>query len=385
LKKEASAMKIFLLLVFWALWFLAFSTRTLFSPLLPVIEDELVISHTLAGSLFTFLSFGYTITLFISGFLCLRIGYKRTIVVGFGILILSFFLLNFTTSYSDLVLILFFIGLGAGMYVPSATPLITETFSRRHWGKAIAFHESAAAFSVLCIPLLVAVSLPFFQWRTLFVILSGVCLVVVLIFSAITPEPCVQEQTKARLSHIILRRDFWVMTILWSFASMASNGVYSVTPLFLVKEKGMDMAQANTIFGYSRIGVLLVTVLMGFLLDRYGVKKILLFVIVTTGLSTAGVAIADNYSLLVMMLFFQATLSGAFFPVGIVTMSVLTTTQERGIFAGGALAIGTMLGLGITPLALGAVADIWSFRVGILVLGILVTFCSFSLKGLRRI
>jgi MFS family permease len=146
----------------------------------------------------------------------------------------------------------------------------------------------------------------------------------------------------------------------------------------------MEVALANAIFGYSRIGVLFVTFLMGFLLDRYGVKKILLFIIVTTGLSTAGLAIADNYTLLVTMLFFQATLSGAFFPVGIVTMSVLTTTQERGIFAGGALAIGTMLGLGITPLALGAVADIWSFRVGILVLGILVTFCSFSLKGLRQ-
>ena len=378
-------MKIFLLFVFWALWFLAFSTRTLFSPLLPVIEDELAISHTLAGSLFTFLSFGYTITLFISGLLCLRIGYKRTIVVGFAILILSFFLLNYATNYFSLILILFFIGLGAGVYVPSVTPLITETFSRRHWGKVIAFHESAAAFSVLCIPLLVSISLRFFQWRTLFVILSGVCLVVVLIFSAITPEPRVQEQTKARLSHIILRRDFWVMTILWTFASMASNGVYSVTPLFLVKEKGMDMALANEIFGYSRIGVLFVTVLMGFLLDRYGVKKILLFVIVTTGLSTAGVAIADNDTLLVTMLFFQATLSGAFFPVGIVTMSVLTTTQERSIFAGGALAIGTMFGLGITPLALGAVADIWSFRVGILVVGILVTLCSFSLKGLRQI
>jgi predicted MFS family arabinose efflux permease len=38
-------MKFFPLFVFWCLWFLNFSTRTIFSPILPLIEDSLQISH----------------------------------------------------------------------------------------------------------------------------------------------------------------------------------------------------------------------------------------------------------------------------------------------------------------------------------------------------
>lgn len=71
-------MKILLLLLFWSLWFLNFSTRTVISPLLPIIEDELTITHALAGSIFSFLSVGYTIALLLSGFLSPRVGYKRS-------------------------------------------------------------------------------------------------------------------------------------------------------------------------------------------------------------------------------------------------------------------------------------------------------------------
>lgn len=45
-------MNILFLLLFWSLWFLNFSTRTVLSPLLPIFEKELQISHALAGSIF---------------------------------------------------------------------------------------------------------------------------------------------------------------------------------------------------------------------------------------------------------------------------------------------------------------------------------------------
>jgi len=59
-------MKFFILLLFWSMWFVNFSCRTIIAPLMPVIEDELFISHALAGSIFTFLSAGYTVSLLLS-------------------------------------------------------------------------------------------------------------------------------------------------------------------------------------------------------------------------------------------------------------------------------------------------------------------------------
>ena len=75
---------IFTLILFWSLWVLIFSCRIIISPLLPVIEDELTISHALAGGLFFFLSLGYATAVLLSGLLSVRIGHKRTIALGFA-------------------------------------------------------------------------------------------------------------------------------------------------------------------------------------------------------------------------------------------------------------------------------------------------------------
>jgi len=378
-------MKISLLLLFWGLWFLNFSTRTVISPLLPIIEDELAISHALAGSIFSFLSVGYTITLLLSGLLSRRIGYKWSIVLGFAILMTAVFCLKYATTYPSFAAVSLFIGLGAGIYLPSAIPILTATFGSDNWGKVIAFHETAPSFSILFIPILTAVALRFFHWSDLFVILSMACLIVLISFWVSSPDTRPQKEKRARFSRILGRRDFWIMAMLWIFASSNSLGLYNVIPLFLVKEKGMYLEMANTIFGFSRVGGFLVVILAGFLVDRYGAKKILFLMLLATGLSTMGLALAQTVPLLVAMLILQATVCVGFFPVALVAISKLTNLNERSTFTGTSVAFGVVVGLGITPFVLGAVADAWSFQTGFLVLGVLTTLSSMLLRDLGEI
>lgn len=378
-------MKISLLLLFWGLWFLNFSTRTVISPLLPIIEDELAISHALAGSIFSFLSAGYTITLILSGLLSRRIGYKRSIVLGFAILMTAVFCLKYATTYPSFAAVSLFIGIGAGIYLPSAIPILTAIFGSDNWGKVIAFHETAPSFSILFIPILTAVALRFFHWSDLFVILSMACLIVLISFWVFSPDTRPQKEKRARFSRILGRRDFWIMAMLWIFASSNSLGLYNVIPLFLVKEKGMYLEMANTIFGFSRVGGFLVVILAGFLVDRYGAKKILFLMLLATGLSTMGLSLAQTVPLLVAMLILQATVCVGFFPVALVAISKLTNLNERGTFTGTSVAFGVVGGLGVTPFVLGAVADAWSFQTGFLVLGVLTTLSSMLLRDLGEI
>ena len=378
-------MKIFFLLLFWSLWYVNFSARTVISPLLPIIEDEFALRHAVAGSIFSFLSVGYTITLLLSGALSPRIGYKRTIALGFLILMMSLFFLRYATTYTSLAVAFLFIGLGAGIYLPSAIPLITEVFDREHWGKAIAFHETGASFSVFSIPLLTAIALRFLNWRNIFFVLSAACLIVCVFFCIFSPDPSPQKEEKTGFSGVLRRRDFWIMAILWVFAASCALGLYSVIPLFLVKENGMHLETANTIFGFSRIGGFIVAIITGFLVDRYGAKRILFLVILLTGLSTMNLALAQTIPLLVVMLFVQATIYPAFFPVALVAISRLTASNERSIFAGTTMAIGVIIGIGLTPVILGAVADVWNFRVGIFSLGAFTAISCISLKGIRGI
>ena len=44
----------------WFLWFTNFITRIVFAPILPLIEDEFMINHAQASSIFIFLSAGYS-------------------------------------------------------------------------------------------------------------------------------------------------------------------------------------------------------------------------------------------------------------------------------------------------------------------------------------
>ena len=378
-------MKIFFVLLFWSLWYVNFSTRTIISPILPIIEDEFAISHAVAGSIFSFLSLGYTITLLLSGVLSPRIGYKRSIALGFLILMTSLFFLRYSTTYVSFAAASLFIGLGAGIYLPSAIPLITAVFERKNWGKAIAFQETAASFSIFSIPLLTAIALRFLNWRTLFFILSAASLIVCTFFCIFSPDPRPHREKVVRFSRVLRRKSFRIMATLWIFAASCALGLYNVIPLFLVKENGMNLETANTVFGFSRIGGFFVAILAGFLVDRYGAKKILFLVMLATGISTMSLALAKTIFFLVAMLFVQATVYPAFFPVALVAISKLTDFNERSIFTGTTIAIGMTVGVGLTPVFLGAVADVWNFKVGIFSLGALTTFSCISLRGIRGI
>ncbi len=378
-------MKMLPLFLFWGLWYLNFSSRAVLSPLMPIIEDEFAITHALAGSIFTFLSIGFTITLLLTALVAARIGYKKCIALGFLISAVSLFSLKCVATFTSLALAAFFLGLGAGFYIPSAIPLLTEIFEPKNWGKAISLHDTGATFSVLSIPVLTAIAVRFLHWRTLLVILGASCLVLLVIFWVFSPDPHPQREKQIQFTRVLRRRDLWIIAVPWFFATANSLGLYNLIPLFLVKEKGIDLGLANTIFGLSRIGGLIASVLVGFLVDRFGAKRIILAVLLTTALSTVGIAVSPIFPLLIVMLAIQATVSAGFFPAAFVAISKLTDLNERGIFTGITTAFGVVFGLGLTPAILGATADSWGFQPGILVLGVLTVFSCGLIRGLGRI
>ncbi len=378
-------MKIFLLFLFWTLWFLNFSTRTIITPIMPLIEDDFGISHALAGGLFFSFYIGQTIAVFSSGFVSLRIGYKRCILFCSLLVMFSFLALRFAGTYHLFVGVLFFLGIGAGFYLPCAIPLITSIFERDNWGKAISFHETATGFSILIIPLITVFALRFFHWRSLFVLACGACFIAIVFFFVFSPDSRPEKENRAQLSGILQRKDFWIITILWTLCGAATMGIYNIIPLYLVKERGIQMELANSIFGLSRIGSFVSMILIGFVIDRFNLKQILLFLVLATGITTIGLSLAHSFWLLVVTLFAQATFTIVFFPAGIVAISKITDPSERSLLSGIMMGIGGILGPGLSPLILGAVADVWNFQIGIFMVGLLCTLSCLLFKALQEI
>lgn len=377
-------MKLLPLFIFWCLWFLNFSTRAVFSPILPLIEDSLSISHGKAGGLFTSLAIGFSLTLFITGRFASDWGYKRMVVIGFIGIALFIFGLQRAESYLAFHILFFVLGVCSGTYLPCILPIITQTYEPRHWSKAIGLHETAPSLSIFSIPILVTLALHYFHWKSLLLILGIVPLLFLIPFWKVSVEPK-HEKFYERSPYIDLfrNRTVWIIGLLWIFSAASSLGIYSILPLYLIKERGMDFGFANTLLGISRAAGVIVPVTIGFLTDRYGFKVLLKWSIFATGLSTIGLALSSTLLLILVTLILQALLCLAFFPVALIAISKLTPISERSMYVGFIIAIGVIFGTGGGPFILGLVADHMSFKVGIFGLGVLTALSSLMVRFLK--
>lgn len=367
-------MKLSRLFLFWSLWYLAFSSRSIISPLLPLIEEALAISHASAGGLYMFMAAGATLAVGLAGFMALKVGYKQLIIMSFFLLAASTAGLTLARDYQAFAVLLFLMGFAGGVYLPCAVPVITTSFERRDWGKALAFHETAAGFSLLSIPYIIAFLLGLIHWRHIFWMAGVVILLAILLFWGRAPAPKAVEKKKDHASHVFKRPEFWIIATLWVSCGIASVGVYNIIPLYLVSEKAMILEQANRIFSLSRVGGFIGQICIGFFLDRYPTKRILFILVTASGIFTIGLALVQSHWLLVVMLFLQASFCVVFFPVGIMAISKLTTVEERGVFTGAIMSISGMMSIGVAPLVLGAIADARSFTLGLFLVG-LMTLC----------
>ena len=378
-------MRLLPLLVFWCLWFLNFSTRAAFAPILPLIEDYLSLSHGKAGGLFFSLSIGYGLSVLVVGRFAHILGYKRLVVAGFIGTCLVFVGIQWAGDYLTFHILFFLLGIATGPYLPSIIPIITETYDYRHWGKAIGFHDSAASLSFFAIPILVAFGLRFLSWQQLLLILGIASLLFPIYFWKVSVEPKKEMPwSEGHYVDLFKKKKIWIMGLLWVFSAGSCLGIYSVLPLYLIKERGIELHFANTLFGVSRFAGVFVSILIGFLTDRYGYRKMLTASLLATGLSTICLSAASTLPLILITLLLQATFSLGFFPVGLVAISKFTSLSERSMATGVILSIGVIFGMGGTPFVLGTIADHFSFKVGILWLGVLTTLSSFAVRFLEE-
>ncbi len=350
-----------------------------------MIKDSLSITHAEAGGFFSSLSLGFALSMLVSGRFASNLGYKKTIVVGYiGIGIVMLWI-RFTENYHIFHLLFFLLGISTGTYIPSIIPILTEIYESRHWGKVIGIHDSAASFSIFSIPIIIAFGLKFLSWRNILLILGVICLVLPIFFWKVSVEPNKEySQSRTRYIDILKNRLVWIMGILSIMASGSSIGLYSILPLYLIEERGIEFGYANMLFGISRIGGFFISIISGFLTDHFGYRTMIFLSLFLAGLSTLLLSFASNLVFIMITLILQATFSIAYFPAAFSAISKLTSISERSTVTGLVFSIGVIFGMGLTPLILGLVADHFSFQKGIFWLGVIITSLSFLGKILAE-
>jgi MFS family permease len=373
------------LLFLWFLWFTNFSLRVVFSPILPIIEDEFMVKHAWASSIFIFLSIGYSLAMIVSGLFSGKFGYKKTIIFSLTLLSLVAFLIPLVQKFFLLFLFAFLLGFSVGLYLPSAISLITEYYAEKNWGKAIAIHDTGASSAIFAIPFVALGLLCFVPWRGIFMVFAIVFLVCLVIFCFAGTEVKIVNPPKTMLKQIVRIPSLWLMAIIWFFGAGANLGIYSVIPLYLTKELHLNISYANTILGLSRLGSVGVAIACGFFIDRFNLRKFMFFVLLITGIFTVLLGLI-SVKYIGIILFLQASFVTGFFPVGLVAIAKIFSREMRSMATGIILAISMAFGGGLIPYLLGISGDLHSFRSGITILGILVAMASavsFRLKELE--
>ena len=333
------------LLLLTSIFFINFISRIVLAPLMPQVKADLALSHAEAGSLFLLISLGYFTTLLASGFISSRLTHRKTIMlssisVGFALLVTSI-----STDVWSMRLGLILLGMAAGPYMPSGMATLTTLFHFRHWGKALAIHELAPNISFVLAPLVAEVVLYWFSWRTVFMVLGLAAILLTIVFARFGRGGDFRGDAfkYSSLRLILSNPAFWIMVVLFGLGVSSTLGIYTMLPLYLVTDHGLNRNWANTLISLSRV---------------------------------AGVGMASQ-SWVGIAVFLQPIMAVCFFPAGLAALSMVSSAGERNLTVSLTIPIAFLMGGGVMPAMIGFIGDIHSFGWGIATVGCLIMTGSF--------
>ncbi len=353
------------------IFFLTFIARVMFSPLMPRIEAEMNIGHGQAGSLFLIMSLGYFIALTCSGFISARIYHRRTIVVsacGAGI---GLMLTAFSHELWQLHLSVFLLGIAAGVYLPSGITTLTSMTDPRNWGKAVSIHEIAPNLAFVAAPVIAEIFLIHFTWRSMPAAIGTIAILLGVLFAFFGKGgdfPGNPPNVSAVRS-LAANRSFWIMVLLFGLAISSTMGIYTMLPLYLVKEIEIQRNFANSLVAFSRLPGLGMALMAGWAADRFGPRRTIALMLGLTGITTILLGACSHPVLATGLVILQAALSTGYFPAGFAVLSAIAPPDLRNVAVSLTIPIAFVYGGGIVPTIIGMTGDAGSFAAGIMLIG----------------
>jgi NNP family nitrate/nitrite transporter-like MFS transporter len=362
-----------ILLLVFVLFFL-FTARIIYSPLLLDIEESLGLGHAQAATFFLFITIGYAGMMIFSGFVAAAIGHRNTILLAVLFAILGLIALSLSSTLWQMRASLILVGVGTGLYFPSGIPTLTALVDDRDEGKALAIHEVGPNLGFVLAPIGAVFALRFLSWQAVLFAVACIGAAAGILFSIFARGGRFRGKpphlANARL--ILSKSSFWITAALFALGAGAAVGVFSMTPTYLVTERGMNPELVNTLVSLSRLSCLGIIFVAGYLVDRFGARRIITTVMLTAGLATAAMSLAYR-PFLIAAVFLQPVIIACFFPAGFTVISRIAPREMHNLTISFMSPIGYAVGSGLVPLFLGFLGDRLSFSFGFLIYGALMS------------
>ncbi|TVQ20635.1 MAG: MFS transporter [Spirochaetaceae bacterium] len=362
--------------------FFSIFPRLLLGPLLLRIADSFDIGYDQASSLFVLASAGFVVGLFASGYVSSRLTHRRTIVLAIASTAAMMIALSLVRNLPAFHAIVVVLGVASGLYPGSGIASVTALTPDLHRGKALAVHESGPNLAFLAAPIFVALLAPTFGWRGVLLVTGSLGLVAAAVFALYgraSPERG-QPPRFEYLAQFVGNPTFWVVSTFFVVAAACAMGVFSVLPTYLIVDHALDEQLVNTLIGLSRISGFFAILLAGSLVDRFGFHLVVAIVLSVTGAVTVLIGTAGG-PLLLIAVFVQPMIVGAFFPVGLRALTDAVPASARSLAVALAIPMANLVGSGVTPRLLIVAGAAGRFSLGFVVLGA-ITVASLALLRL---
>ena len=274
-------------LIVFSLWLLVFSASSqimIISPILPQIGEQLDIADTLLGTLITAYSLMVGLFAIISGPISDRMGRRRILLMGAGIMTLALICHYLVVDYITFLAVRVFAGMAGGILSGAAVSYIGDYFPYHRRGWAVGWVMSGSAFGQIAgIPMGVALA-EGFGFRTPFYIFAITMALTFLLIWFRLPQPPIsvrEERLTIRTAVsdylVMLRKKEIAAAAVAFFLMFLGVSLYVVYfPTWLQRSVGFSAYQVATLFFVGGIANVIAGPQAGKLSDRIGRKLIVL-------------------------------------------------------------------------------------------------------------
>jgi MFS family permease len=264
-------------------WLLDSMDVMLYAMVIPAAQKELHMSAGIAGGIMSLTLIAAAFGGVFFGFVADRLGRTRALSISILIYCACTGLCAFVHTVPQLAICRLLLGLGMGGEWAAGAALVAETWPDEHRGKALGIVQSSWAIGYALAALVVAVVMPHFGWRAVFLIGMAPALITVWIRRKVKEsEVWMSEPQQSASFGQLFRGDLGRSTLIITLMNAASLfawwGLFSWVPAFLSLPvaqggHGLDVVhtarwtilmQAGTFLGYTSFG---------YLADRFGRKR----------------------------------------------------------------------------------------------------------------
>jgi MFS family permease len=346
------------------------------------IMNDLGLSRSEAGLLATATLVGVGFSSILMGWYSDNYGRRRAMLwslVSFSLLTVA---IAFAHSWLQILILRFLAGLGLGGLWGVIAAYIAETWPQHQRGRAAAFVMSSFPVGVGLASFFAGKIIPIFGWRALFLTGALALVVAVYVYFFVEESAAWKAQRDARrdgkaavaekisVAEIFrhgMARNTIIATLVSALALSAYWGTTTWLPTYLVKERGLSVADMGLFMTILSVGMFFGYNLFGWLADAIGKRNALMLSLIGSAVMLAVYAMTENHTTLLWMgpayAFFMAFVGlmgsyyGELFPTRIrTTGSGFCFNVGRGISA-------------FAPAVLGGIATTYSLQTSIL-------FCS---------